>query len=745
MKEKKRSPFTYLIIGAIILVVLLLIGSSINMTPKIEYSDFVTMVNDHTYKDETNIQVRNVKIVGTTIYVRLLNSKITEEDFNSKHIGDYYFIISTNAGMESLEQFLDDNKAQIKKTYDRESENLLSVMLPYISILIVAVIGFMFIRNLTRGNAGANNFGKSRAKVGVPSKVKFSDVAGAKEEKVELKEIVDFLKNPKKFTDLGARIPKGVILVGPPGTGKTMLAKAVAGESNVPFFRISGSDFVEMFVGVGASRVRDLFETAKKNAPAIIFIDEIDAVGRQRGTGLGGGNDEREQTLNQLLVEMDGFEATQGIIVMAATNRPDVLDPALLRPGRFDRQIYVNMPDVGEREQILLVHAKNKKFADDVNFKNIARVTTGFSGADLENLLNEAAILAARDDRPRITNADLNNASTKVMMGPQKKSKTVTEKDKKITAYHESGHAILHKLLPYCDDVQEVSIIPRGMAGGYTMSRPDNDENYASYNKLNNMIASMMGGRIAEEIIFGDITTGASNDIEQATKLARKMVTQFGMSKKLGFINLGSSSEVFIGRDYQNTVLYSESTAKSIDEEMEKILNANYEQAKKLLLENIDKLHALAELLILRETVFEDEVDMVMNGVPNSEIIKVMEERENKQKEEFEREKQAKKEEEALKIKQLQELAFNVLKQEGMIPQNAEKIDTADVDASESVSADITSEKENQPSSDKNSNKDANVVDTNTKDTTSTSKDNETKSSKNSKKDKSSKDNKEVK
>ena len=673
MKEKKKSPITYIIIGVIILFVLLLIGSNINMTPKIGYNDFVTIVESGTYKEEKDLKVDKVKIVGGTVYVRLANSKITEENFQKRNVGDYYFIISTNAGMESFETFLENHN--IENLYDFESENLLTLLLPYISVLIVAIIGFMIIRNISRGGAGANNFGKSRAKIGMPSKVRFSDVAGAKEEKYELKEIVDFLKNPKKFTDLGARIPKGVILVGPPGTGKTMLAKAVAGESNVPFFRISGSDFVEMFVGVGASRVRDLFETAKKNAPAIIFIDEIDAVGRQRGTGLGGGNDEREQTLNQLLVEMDGFEATQGIIVMAATNRPDVLDPALLRPGRFDRQIYVNMPDVGEREQILLVHAKNKKFADDVNFKNIARITTGFSGADLENLLNEAAILAARDDRPRITNADLNNASTKVMMGPQKKSRAVTEKDKKITAYHESGHALLHKLLPECDGVQEVSIIPRGMAGGYTMSRPDDDENYASYNKLNSMIATMMGGRIAEEIIFGDISTGASNDIEQATKLARKMVTQFGMSKKLGFINLGSSSEVFIGRDYQSTVLYSEATAKTIDEEMEKILKDNYARAKQLLTDNIDKLHALSNLLLLRETVFEEEVDMVMQGIPNEEIIKIMDERENKQKAEFEKEKRAKKDEEAQKLKQLQDMAFNVLKQEGMIPSNAKKID----------------------------------------------------------------------
>ena len=512
------------------------------------------------------------------------------------------------------------------------------------------------------------SFGKTKARNVQVSKVKFTDVAGAKEEKYELKEVVDFLSNSKKFIELGARIPKGVLLVGPPGTGKTLLAKAVAGESHAPFFQISGSDFVEMFVGVGASRVRDLFDQAKHAAPAIVFIDEIDAVGRQRGAGLGGGNDEREQTLNQLLVEMDGFEATDGVIVIAATNRPDVLDPALLRPGRFDRQIFVNMPDVGEREEILKVHAKNKHFTDDVNFKNIARVTSGFSGADLENLLNEAAILAARDNRPRITMKDLNEASTKVMMGPQKKSKVVTERDRKITAYHESGHAILHKLLPYCDEVQEVSIVPRGMAGGYTMSRPETDDNYATINKLNNMIASYMGGRIAEEIIFNDISTGASNDIEQATKLARKMVTQFGMSERLGFINLGSTSEVFIGRDYQSQNMYSDETAKIIDEEIGKILKTNYDQAKKILLENIDKLHALADLLLKQESVFQEEVDDIMNGKSVKSIITKMKRRENREMKLIQKEKAEKQRIEEERLRELKEKAFNALKKEGIIP-----------------------------------------------------------------------------
>ena len=685
MSKKKKSNNLLLIATLIVVAVIAMyIFSSLSQIPRITYGEFENMLRYQTYvnnEGETvNTIVSNYKVVGTTIYVRLADSEITEEDFAKNDKADYYFVVSTAAGMQKFENLIErynDGELTgsvpaviVEPSYDTVPESFLSSILPYVSIILVIVVSFFIFRSIGGAGKGTMSFGKTKAKLAEPSKIKFADVAGAKEEKVELKEIVDFLKNPKKFTELGARIPKGVILVGPPGTGKTMLAKAVAGESNVPFFRISGSDFVEMFVGVGASRVRDLFDQAKRNAPAIIFIDEIDAVGRQRGAGLGGGNDEREQTLNQLLVEMDGFEATQGIIVMAATNRPDVLDPALLRPGRFDRQIYVNIPDVGEREQILLVHAKNKKFTEDVNFKNVARITAGFSGADLENLLNEAAILAARDNRPRITNSDINAASTKVMMGPQKKSRVFTERDRKITAYHEAGHAILHKVLPLCDEVQEVSIVPRGMAGGYTMSRPDNDEKYATLNKLNNMIASLMGGRIAEEIIFKDISTGASNDIERATKIARKMVTEFGMSERLGFINLGSSSEVFIGRDYQTTVQYSDETAKIIDEEIGKILNKNYAEAKQILLDNLDKLHSLADLLLKRETVFQEEVDMVMKGVDNKIIIRKMTTKENKEKKLLEKEKQAKAEAEAKKLKELQEKAFVALQKEGLIDAN---------------------------------------------------------------------------
>ena len=510
-------------------------------------------------------------------------------------------------------------------------------------------------------------FGKSRARNVERSKVKFTDVAGSEEEKEELKEIVDFLKNPRKYTELGARIPKGVLLVGPPGTGKTLLAKAIAGECNAPFFSISGSDFVEMYVGVGASRVRDLFDQAKRSAPCIVFIDEIDAVGRQRGAGLGGGNDEREQTLNQLLVQMDGFEANEGIIVIAATNRPDVLDPALLRPGRFDRQVYINMPDVKGREKILQVHARNKKFTNDVDLENIAKLTSGFSGADLENLLNEAAILAGRDNRVKINMIDIQEAVNKVIMGPQKKSRVVTERDREITAYHESGHAILHRVLKYCDGVQEVSIIPRGMAGGYTLSRPDTDDNYATINKLNDMIASFMGGRISESIKFQDITTGASNDIEQATKIARKMVTQFGMSNDLKFINLGSSTEVFIGRDYQNQVLYSNDTANKIDDEILKILNYNYERAEKILKENWDKVCALSELLLKKNVAYKEELDAIMQGKSVKQIIANMNRRENRKKKQQEKERQEKIVLEQKRLEEIKHRTIEALRNEGLI------------------------------------------------------------------------------
>ena len=502
-----------------------------------------------------------------------------------------------------------------------------SLIMPTI-MLVLGVLVFMFLmRQMGGGGKGAMDFGKTKARVTQNIRVRFTDVAGAEEEKEELKEVVEFLKNPRKFSALGAKIPKGVLLVGPPGTGKTLFAKAVAGEANVPFFSISGSDFVEMFVGVGASRVRDLFAMAKKSMPCIVFIDEIDAVGRQRGAGLGGGNDEREQTLNQLLVQMDGFEANEGIIIMAATNRADILDPALLRPGRFDRQIYVNMPDVRGREQILKVHSRNKPLAPDVNFKVLARMTSGFSGADIANLMNEAAILAARNDEKAITNVDLYEAINKVIIGPQKKSRLVTETDKRITAYHESGHAILAKLLPNCDPVQEVSIIPRGMAAGYTMTRPDNDNNHLEKAKLLDDIVMTLGGRVAEELIIQDVSAGASNDISVVTDRARKMVTEWGMSEKIGPVNYGDNDQIFVGRDYQTRANYSESMAALIDSEIETIIKDAYKKATELLSANKSLLDVMARVLIENETIYQDEVDMIMAGKSAAEVGAYIEER----------------------------------------------------------------------------------------------------------------------
>ena len=507
--------------------------------------------------------------------------------------------------------------------YDDPSSGSLvsSILVPL--ILYAALFGiFMVVLRKSAGAQGqALNFGKTKANQVRDIKVRFNDVAGAEEEKQELQEIVDFLKHPKKYTDIGARIPRGVLLVGPPGTGKTLIAKAVAGEANVPFFSISGSDFVEMFVGVGASRVRDLFEQAQKNMPCIIFIDEIDAVGRQRGAGLGGGNDEREQTLNQLLVQMDGFEASSSIIVMAATNRADILDPALMRPGRFDRQIYVNVPDVKGREEIFKVHSRNKPLASDINFKSLARLTPGFTGADIENILNESAILAARADRKIITMKDISEAVNKVMAGPAKKSRLITESDKRITAYHESGHAIVAKLMKHCDDVHEVSIIPRGMAAGYTITLPENDDNHMTKGKLLDDIAMMLGGRAAEEIVIQDISTGASNDIQRATQLARKMVNEWGMSDSIGNMYLGSSEEVFLGRDYQSHLNYSEVVAAKIDEEVKTIIDTQYQVALNILKSNRPIMDAMVKALYEKETIYEDEINALFGEESTGESL----------------------------------------------------------------------------------------------------------------------------
>ena len=515
---------------------------------------------------------------------------------------------------------------------DLQRESMLSQVVPSFIMMIVMIFIFILLFNRMQGGGGKmNNFGKSKAKMSVDgeSNVTFDNVAGCDEEKGELEELVEFLKAPKKFTELGARIPKGVLLVGPPGTGKTLLAKAVAGEAGVPFFSISGSDFVEMFVGVGASRVRDLFEQAKKNAPSIVFIDEIDAVGRRRGAGLGGGHDEREQTLNQLLVEMDGFGINESVIIIAATNRADILDPALLRPGRFDRQVYVGRPDVKGREAILRVHAKGKPMASEVDLKVVAQTTAGFTGADLANLLNEAALLTARDGKKKIDMEEIQKALIKIGVGTEKKTRVISEKEKYITAYHEGGHAILFEVLSELDPVHSISIIPTGMAGGYTMPLPGEDRMYMTKMMMEQEIISLLGGRAAEELVIKDITTGASNDIERATSMARDMVTKYGMSELLGPIQFGGDNdEVFIGRDWGHARNYGEGVAATIDQEVNRIVTDAYREAKRLLQENMEMLHATAKLLVEKEKVTGDEFRSLFDQKVRNEVLGIANEAE---------------------------------------------------------------------------------------------------------------------
>ena len=598
MKNGIKSLATWLIIGIILVVVI----SSIidNSNSKMTYSELIENI------EEKNVESIEVSSDGTSAYVTLKSAK------GSKQVN-----------IPSLDSFMNYANEDIKAgnfTLESASKSiwvtLLSLLMPFGLIIIFLVFWFFMMNgNGAQGGNKTLTFGKSRARMvntADKNKVTFEDVAGVDEEKEELQEIVEFLKNPKKFTDMGARIPKGVLLVGQPGTGKTLLAKAVAGEAGVPFFIISGSDFVEMFVGVGASRVRDLFEQAKRNSPCIVFIDEIDAVGRQRGAGLGGGHDEREQTLNQLLVEMDGFSANEGVIVLAATNRPDILDKALLRPGRFDRQIVVGAPDVKAREQILEVHSRKKRLSEDVDLKVIAKNTSGFSGADLENVLNEAALLAARRDLKDIGMKELEDAMVKVTMGPEKKTRVRNEHEKKLVAYHEAGHAVVSKFLPTQDPVHEISIVPRGMAGGYTMYRPSEDKSFISKTYMEETIVSLLGGRVAEALILDDISTGASNDIERATKMARSMVTVYGMSDRLGTIMFdGDNGEVFLGRDLAQSKTYSEETAAIIDEEIKRIIDTAYDKAKKILSKNIDKLHIVAGILLEKEKIDGDEFDKV--------------------------------------------------------------------------------------------------------------------------------------
>ena len=582
----------------------------------------------HTVLNNPDMQMPYSKLISS-----IANNEVEKIEISSDKTSAYvYFVgaeenaIPKEVAIPSVDSFMDQIADVMAEnptlTVVQEEESIVMSVLSLFSPLVIILIFVLFWLLLMNPNQGGNksmNFGKSKARMlnanDEKTKLTFKDVAGIDEEKEELSEIVDFLRSPKKFTDMGARIPKGVLLVGPPGTGKTLLAKAVAGEAGVPFFIISGSDFVEMFVGVGASRVRDLFEQAKKNAPCIIFIDEIDAVGRQRGAGLGGGHDEREQTLNQLLVEMDGFAANEGVIVLAATNRPDVLDKALLRAGRFDRQILVGQPDVKAREEILKVHARKKKLGDDVDLGTIAKNTAGFVGADLENVLNEAALLAARRDKQEIGMLEIEDAMVKVTMGPEKKSRVISEKEKKLVAFHEAGHAVASKFLPTQDDVHQISIIPRGMAGGYTMYRPSEDRSFMSKSEMEEQIISLLGGRVAEALVLGDISTGASNDIERASKIARAMVTKYGMSEKLGAITFGSGNEeVFLGRDFTTQKNFSEETSGLIDEEVKRIIDTAYRRTEDILNQNMEKLHAVANVLLEKEKIDGEEFNNIMNS-----------------------------------------------------------------------------------------------------------------------------------
>ena len=601
-----RNRFSkFYFFGIVVLVCLIIYSFSQSFVNNdYAYSDFLTDLRANNIKQLTIKQ--NKEVPTGKLVIKLSNSN------ESKIV----YVTDVNKVISDIDKAKADNNKIKLKPYipdvSRDSVFLTSV-LPMILLGIVVVVVLMMM-NANAGGGGGKmaNFGKSRAKMVVEIKnMDFTKVAGLEEEKEELEEIVDFLKDPKKYISLGARIPKGVLLEGPPGTGKTLLAKATAGEAGVPFFTISGSDFVEMFVGVGASRVRDLFEQAKKNAPCIVFIDEIDAVARRRGTGMGGGHDEREQTLNQMLVEMDGFGVNEGIIVMAATNRVDILDPAILRPGRFDRKVLVGRPDVRGREQILEVHAKNKPIGDDVNLENIARITAGFTGADLENLLNEAAILAAKGDKPYNTQANIDQALIKVGIGKEKNCKIISEKEKKITAYHESGHAILFHVLPDVGPVHTVSIIPTGAgAAGYTMPLPEKDEMFLTKGKMLQEIMVSLGGRIAEELILDDITTGASQDIKQATSTAKAMVTKYGFSDKLGLINYDDdSNDVFIGRDLAHSKGYGEATASAIDQEVRDIVESCYVQAKAIIEEHMEQLHASAKLLLEKEKINQEEFE----------------------------------------------------------------------------------------------------------------------------------------
>jgi cell division protease FtsH len=596
-QQQTFRGFVFLIMMLVLLAFAFKFTSTAGAGDRLTYQEFLQVLD--TEKVEEAVISQNPQAPTGTVTLTLEGDRIARQNVSD---------------VKEAEQLLRDRNIDYAVEGVPQENTMLTVVMPFLLSIVVVIVIITVMNRGAAGN-GANarmmNFGRSRARLSRDSKVNFSRVAGLEEEKEELEEVVDFLKNPQKYTSVGARIPKGLLLVGPPGTGKTLLAKAVAGEAGVPFFSISGSDFVEMFVGVGASRVRDLFEEAKKNAPCIVFIDEIDAVARRRGTGMGGGHDEREQTLNQLLVEMDGFGINEGIIVMAATNRVDILDPAILRPGRFDRKVAVGRPDVKGREEILKVHSKEKPLGEDVDLHRVAQTTSGFTGADLENLMNEAAILSARENRRFIRQNDIDRAFVKVGIGAEKRSKVISEKDKKITAYHEAGHAILFHVLPDVGPVHTVSIIPTGMgAAGYTMPLPEKDEMFNTRGRMLQSIMVDLGGRIAEELIFKDVTTGASQDIKQATQLARAMVTQYGMSERVGMIQYGSDEdEVFIGRDLAHTKSYGNGIADVIDEEVKRIVDECYAKAKQIICDHEDVLHSCAALLIEKEKIGQDEFE----------------------------------------------------------------------------------------------------------------------------------------
>ena len=673
--QKFRFPWFWTLLLVALVVVMILSFGIKQENKDIDWSTFTT----HAEAGD----VSDVYAMGGNIWGRYTStavdsqgkklSSLTEEDRKASVQSKYDFVC-TYVSSEYLMNFIDKANADLKSAgkteiaavYKVEQESWLSKIWPFVYIALMLFMAWFIFRMIGRMNGKNMDFGKNKARVDTNIKVRFDDVAGCDEEKREVQELVEFLKNPKKFTDLGARIPKGVLLVGKPGTGKTLLAKAIAGEAGVPFFSITGSDFVEMFVGVGAARVRDLFETAKKQQPCIVFIDEIDAVGRHRGTGIGNTNDEREQTLNQLLVQMDGFESSDGIIVIAATNRPDVLDPALLRAGRFDRQIVVNPPDVRGREKIFKLYAKDKPFAENINFGEIAKLIPGDTGADIENIVNEAAILAARDNRAIITQSDIMEGISKVAMGPQKRSNVLTKEQQKRTAYHESGHAIISKsVTEFEQNVQEISIIQRGMAGGYTAHTPKEDTNLLTREQLLDHICIAMGGRAAEFIKYGKYSTGPSNDIKVATDMARAMITEYGMSDKLGPVCYNSEQEMFLGRDFQSQREYSEHTAQLIDDEVRTILQAEFDRAVKILKEKDAILENMTEVLLEKETIYSDDVDALMKGQSVEEVIKSINERQasldaedQKAREEKQKRDQQKQEEQNKKLQQLREQAM---------------------------------------------------------------------------------------